>query len=208
MPRDPEANQRIKDERRQHILRAARIVFARKGLSAAKISDIATAANLSHGLVYHYFESKEAVYSALVREAVDHAISTVHEFARGDADPWQRLSRFVEHMLDRVRVEPEAYMLMVHALMSEANPEEARAEVTRFAAEAHPELRALFEEGQRSGQVVADIDARELMTTLFATLHGLALTELLQKTSPCPFEERKFPRASTLLRLLAAQGEK
>ena len=69
-PRTVAQTQRIKDGRREAILRAARTVFARKGLAAAKISDIAAAAAVSYGLVYHYFPSKEAVYTALVETAV------------------------------------------------------------------------------------------------------------------------------------------
>ncbi len=57
-PRKEEQNQQIRDERREEILQAALRVFARKGLVAAKITDIANAAGLSHGLIYHYFSSK------------------------------------------------------------------------------------------------------------------------------------------------------
>jgi AcrR family transcriptional regulator len=60
MPRPSTENQRIRDERHRHLLRAAARVFARKGLMATTISDIAAAAHVSHGLAYHYFASLDS----------------------------------------------------------------------------------------------------------------------------------------------------
>ena len=49
----------IRDERKKQIMRAAIKVFAENGIRLTKISNIAKEAGISHGLVYHYFESKE-----------------------------------------------------------------------------------------------------------------------------------------------------
>jgi len=49
-PRSALANQQIKDARRQLLVRAARRVFARNGLAATRISDIAAEAQVSQGL--------------------------------------------------------------------------------------------------------------------------------------------------------------
>ena len=46
-------------------------VFIHKGFAAAKMSDIATEAGISYGLMYHYFQSKDEIYAELVRDAVD-----------------------------------------------------------------------------------------------------------------------------------------
>src|SRR5579883_985671 len=55
MPRTEEANQRIREERKEQVIWAAAQVFARKGLSDTRIVDIAAAAGISHGLAYRYF---------------------------------------------------------------------------------------------------------------------------------------------------------
>lgn len=59
---------RRKDARPQEILEAALWVFAEKGFAAARMEDIALRAQVSKGTIYLYFESKEAVFRALVRE--------------------------------------------------------------------------------------------------------------------------------------------
>jgi len=55
-----------KQGRRTDILAAAKKVFARKGYHATTIADIAKAAKLSYGSIYWYFDSKEALFHALV----------------------------------------------------------------------------------------------------------------------------------------------
>ncbi len=55
-----------KQGRRTDILAAAKRVFARKGYHATTIADIAQAAKLSYGSIYWYFDSKEALFHALV----------------------------------------------------------------------------------------------------------------------------------------------
>jgi len=65
MPRTEAANQRRRSAQREKILDAARKVFARKGM-AATMGEIAAEASVSHGLAYHYFANKEALFHALV----------------------------------------------------------------------------------------------------------------------------------------------
>ncbi len=54
--------------RREQLLDAALRVFARKGVDGASVKDLADAAGVTPGLLYRYFESKEALVEALLRE--------------------------------------------------------------------------------------------------------------------------------------------
>src|SRR5580765_7662219 len=55
-------------DRRQELLDAAVRVFARKGFRAARVGDIAEEAGVAHGLLYHYFRSKDEVLETIFRE--------------------------------------------------------------------------------------------------------------------------------------------
>ena len=55
-----------KGERRDAILDAAKDVFADRGYHATTMADVANAASLSYGSVYWYFESKDALFHALM----------------------------------------------------------------------------------------------------------------------------------------------
>lgn len=56
-----------KDQRRQLIFDKAIELFAKKGYADTKIGDIAKAADMSVGLMFHYFESKEKLFEEIVR---------------------------------------------------------------------------------------------------------------------------------------------
>lgn len=55
-----------KAERRQHILDAARNVFAKRGYHQTTIDDIVAEAGVARGTFYLYFEDKRAVFSDLI----------------------------------------------------------------------------------------------------------------------------------------------
>ncbi|MEU4699250.1 TetR/AcrR family transcriptional regulator [Nonomuraea dietziae] len=54
--------------RREQLLDAALKVFAAKGVDGASVKDIAEAAGVTPGLLYRYFESKEALVTTLLSE--------------------------------------------------------------------------------------------------------------------------------------------
>lgn len=68
---------RRKAARPQEILQAALSIFAEKGFAAARMDEIAARAGVSKGTIYLYFESKEAMFKALVRETISARIGEI-----------------------------------------------------------------------------------------------------------------------------------
>ncbi|MDE2674362.1 MAG: TetR/AcrR family transcriptional regulator [Paracoccaceae bacterium] len=60
--RDPESTKR-------NILAAAKMEFATKGLSGARVDDIANVAKVNKRMIYHYFESKENLFKQVIEKA-------------------------------------------------------------------------------------------------------------------------------------------
>ncbi len=60
-----ERREREKENRIKVILDAAEKVFFSKGKDKASMDDVAKAAELSKGAIYHYFKGKEDIYAAL-----------------------------------------------------------------------------------------------------------------------------------------------
>ena len=56
------------EDKRQQLLGAAVRVFARKGFYASRVGDIAEEAGVAHGLLYHYFKSKDQVLEAVFHD--------------------------------------------------------------------------------------------------------------------------------------------
>lgn len=69
---------------------AAKRVFARKGFQATTVADVAKAARMSYGSVYWYFDSKDALFHALMhaeREALrEHIAAALEQAAGGDGE--------------------------------------------------------------------------------------------------------------------------
>lgn len=61
----------MSDTRRALVLDAARSVFAEKGVEGASIREIARRAGYTPGAIYSYFDSKEAIYAALLAESLE-----------------------------------------------------------------------------------------------------------------------------------------
>lgn len=57
---------KVVEDRSEQIIDAALRVFARKGFTKATNKDIAREAGITPGLIYYYFESKEALFQTLI----------------------------------------------------------------------------------------------------------------------------------------------
>ncbi len=66
----PRIRKRRKDARPQELIEAALQAFARKGFAGTKMDDIAELAGVAKGTVYLYFETKDALFEAVVRENI------------------------------------------------------------------------------------------------------------------------------------------
>jgi AcrR family transcriptional regulator len=69
-PRTNAQYEQIRSEKRKHILESALEIFAEKTYQGATISMIAQKANISKGLLYNYFESKEDLLKSIINEGV------------------------------------------------------------------------------------------------------------------------------------------
>lgn len=65
MPRTPEQYEKLREEKREHIMDAALAVIAKEGFHNTSISKIAAEAQISKGLMYNYFNSKEELLIAI-----------------------------------------------------------------------------------------------------------------------------------------------
>ena len=88
--------QRRKDARPTEILAAALETFAEHGYAATKLEDVARRAGVTKGTLYIYFESKEALFKAEVRENVVPILATAEQLAEDPlAEPEAVLRRLV-----------------------------------------------------------------------------------------------------------------
>ncbi len=85
---------RLPEERPKQILEAALAVFAERGLSAARLEDIARRAGLSKGTIYLYFPNKEELFREVVRNNVVAFIERGEAFFDEHPDPARALDEW------------------------------------------------------------------------------------------------------------------
>lgn len=84
---------RRKEKTRQELLVAAGRVLADKGFHDAKITDIATAADVGVGTFYLHFATKDALFDALVDDAIQRLKDAVDAARHATHDPVERMKR-------------------------------------------------------------------------------------------------------------------
>ncbi|HEX6484492.1 MAG TPA: TetR/AcrR family transcriptional regulator [Ktedonobacteraceae bacterium] len=197
-PRTEETNQHIREEQRERILEAAQKLFAHKGFTDTKMTDIAAAAKISYGLAYHYFANKEEIFTRLVEWAFKGTTNLLLRARQQPGTPWDRLHWLVTEILAGAQQEPEAFMVILQAFTNDTVPQEAR-EIARQQSEvSQATLKQLVQEGQAAGQVVAG-DPDQLVTAFSWCLTGLALDMSFLERPASP-----LPDADNVLRILKA----
>ncbi|MEV6815649.1 TetR/AcrR family transcriptional regulator [Micromonospora sp. NPDC051296] len=63
--------------RKRELLDAARRVFERKGFIETRVRDVVKEAQVSHGTFYTYFDTKEAIFSAVAHDVVDSMLASM-----------------------------------------------------------------------------------------------------------------------------------
>ena len=197
-PRTEESNERIREEQKERILKAAMTIFAHNGYSETKMSDVAAAAGASYGLAYHYFANKEAIFTALIQKALKGALHLMQSARTQPGTPWDRLRWLTAEMLRGARDEPEYEMLVLQALTSSAVPEETRKMVLDEGHLAHEALKLLIIDGQASGEVVAE-DPELLAIAWEWCIQGMVFDMSYQSE-----QSARLPGVEIVLRLLKA----
>lgn len=69
-PNSPKPRQRRKEARPGELTQAALALFVEKGFAATRLEDVAARAGVSKGTLYLYFDSKEALFKAVIQEGI------------------------------------------------------------------------------------------------------------------------------------------
>src|SRR5579863_3497124 len=75
-----------REKTRAAIVKAAKRIFGESGFAATTMDDIAAAAKVAKGAVYHHFKTKEAVFDAVFDETSRELVTEVDRIARGETD--------------------------------------------------------------------------------------------------------------------------
>lgn len=169
--------QALTDVRRALVLDAARAVFLDAGIEGASVREIARKAGYTPGAIYSYFESKEAIYAALLDESIQRLQTAVADAPQTEGRPDLTLAAEAQAWFDFYAANPRELDLGFY-LVQGMRPRGLTSELDHELNDhLHQALRPCEDALQAMG-LAADIALQE-NTSLFA--HGVGLL-LMQHT--------------------------
>jgi TetR/AcrR family transcriptional regulator, fatty acid metabolism regulator protein len=156
-------------DKRRLILEAAVHVFARKGYHTCRVGDIAEEAGVAHGLLYHYFDSKEALLEAVFRQTWSELLAAFAEVEASGEPARDQLRSVAAILLRAWRRDPDLVRVLVREIARSPDLQRLIDEVGR-ALEA---IERIVERGQAAGEFRRDLDARLAACAFYGALEAI-----------------------------------
>lgn len=185
--------QRRKDARPEEIVAAALEEFVERGFAQTRLQDVARRAGVTKGTIYLYFESKEALFKAVVRQTIVPVIAEgeaiAHAFTGSARDLFEQLVRKYWQMVGETALIGIPKLMMAEA----ANfPELTRFYYEEVVTRGHRLMAGVIERGIKSGEfrkVNVMVAAKLAMSPL---MHAAVAVRSFAMCMPEGFDVRKY----------------
>jgi AcrR family transcriptional regulator len=146
----------VAEEKRRIILDAAVRVFAHKGFHTSRVGDIAEEAGVAHGLLYHYFSSKDEVLETIFRENWAILVERIHAVEESGEPAREQLRHVAAILLRTWRHEPDVVRVLVREIVRSPEVGQRIDELEKPI----DAIQRIVERGQQTGEFRADLDPR------------------------------------------------
>ncbi|HEY3076990.1 MAG TPA: TetR/AcrR family transcriptional regulator [Burkholderiales bacterium] len=157
--------------RLSEVLDAAARVFAQRGYHGASTKDIADLLGMRQASLYYYFDSKDAALEAVCREGHQGYVERIRRIARSDASASERIALALFHQAAPERRDFTLVFLRERRFL----PLPARKRIRAFEVQYERAIQRLIEQGIRSGEFRADLDARMATLAFFGLGNSAAV---------------------------------
>jgi AcrR family transcriptional regulator len=161
-PKTQEQFEEMRESRRLKIMEVAMRLFALEGYGHVSISKLAIEAGISKGLMYHYFESKDALLTAIIEHGMNQFMDLFDPDHNGILEP-KEMESFIRKIFETVRSHQEYWIHFISVLL-QPNVKEYLKE-NSFALPVEKYMQMLFQYFEKRG---FDDPALEMVT--FAAL--------------------------------------
>jgi AcrR family transcriptional regulator len=144
------------EEKRRLILQAAVRVFARKGYHTCRVGDIAEEAGVAHGLLYHYFSSKDELLETIFRQTWSELLDAVAEVEASGEPAREQLRQVAAILLRSWTRDPDLVRVLVREVARSPQLQGRVEEIGR----AFEAIERIVARGQAAGEFRRDLDPR------------------------------------------------
>ena len=115
-PRTQEQFEKMRESRRHQIMEAALELFASEGYSHCSISQLASHAGISKGLLYNYFSSKEALLIEIIEEGMHDIMAMIDPNLDGTLEP-EEVEGFIRSTFSGIRENLQFWILFINVVL-------------------------------------------------------------------------------------------
>lgn len=163
-------------------------VFARKGFHASRVGDIAEEAGVAHGLLYHYFRSKDEVLETIFRDAWELLATDTDRIESSGVPLREQLRRFARIYLGSWLITPDLIAVLVREIARSPEVGDHVDDVRGI----FLSLERMIEAAQKRGEVRADCNPQLAAWVVYGALEEILTGWVLGQL---PAEEEDVERA-------------
>src|SRR5262252_6387148 len=104
----------MRSQRRAHLVVLAGELFADKGYASTTVREIADAAGILSGSLYHHFDSKESMLDEIMHGFLDHTVARYRATVDEGGDPLAVLQALVREAFISLGANPAALAVMIN----------------------------------------------------------------------------------------------
>ena len=136
----------------EQIVQAAAELLSTKGYEATSLEEVAVQAGVTKGTVYYHFDSKEALYWAVISPSVEKRVGAAEAIAAAGESPREALIQILMEQTSGARLSGEKYMY--YQEMLPLNDEMRRA-IRQRERDYEAVVAGIIVRGQKAGQMIA-----------------------------------------------------
>lgn len=160
---------------REKLLRSAGTIFARKGLDGARVDEIAAAAGVNKRMIYHYFGSKEELYTEVLKVHFSRVYDLGGRVVDPGAGPLANLRNITREYFYFLANNQEFVRLISWENLYGSR--HAARLLPGYLRNSLPGLREIYNAGVKSGVFRSGVDVDHLILSI----HGLCLVYLTRQ---------------------------
>ena len=176
---------KLTEEKLIQVLEAGIGEFADRGLQQTGMSDIAKRAGISVGVLYKYYENKEAFFAACVRHGVSELERCLQELCGEERTPLQYAEALIR-AVQQFSQQHRDYIRLYHVVTCTGDPARAAYFAQQIEGVSARTYTEIIRRAQESGDVRGDLDPQ-----LFAFFFDNLLM-MMQFSYCCPYYQERF----------------
>ncbi len=181
---------KVVSEKRERIIQAATIIFARQGFYNSTVADVAKEASVADGTIYLYFKNKDDLLISIFERSMDMFIQAAEEEINKEKSAENQLKRFIDLHLRLVHKHQElAQVIQIELRQSSKFIKEYANE--KFFSYLNI-VEKIIQRGKEQKIFNVDINAGILKRAIFGAIDEIALEWVLMKKKRYSIEEASY----------------